>query len=102
MNIDVLIIAAVSLLASLIGGLPAGRILYARAGKAMQKEADELRKVHAATLRILQDAGFKARVGAEGNFLGFDVIGQVQPDGEVRDPAEDADAVAHPNPSPEP
>ena len=87
---------AVSLLASLIGGLLAGRILYARAGQALQKEANELRKVHAATLRILQEAGLKARVDGEGKFLGFDVIGQLQADGEVRHPAESADAVYPP------
>ena len=70
---DSVLIAAfgAALLASVIGGFLGAQLVYRRAGKALEKEADELRKVHAATLRILHDTGLKAHLDTEGNFLEF-------------------------------
>ena len=63
-----------ALLASVIGGFLGAQLVYRGAGKALEKEADELRKVHAATLRILHDTGLKAHLDTEGNFLEFELV----------------------------
>ena len=74
MDSDLMATIGAALLASVIGGFLGAQIVYRRAGKALEKEADELRKVHAATLRILHDSGLKAHLDTEGNFLEFGLL----------------------------
>ena len=74
MGSDFLVTVGAALIASVIGGFVGAQLVYRRAGRALEKEADELRKVHAATLRILHDTGLKAHLDTEGNFLEFELV----------------------------